>query len=185
MSPKSSIKIIAAFGVLLAVFWKRDEIGDIGETALSMAGFGWKKATPFDNDFRMAEFYYNLPENLLKRVAWQESRFNPDAVSPAGARGLMQFMPRTWAAYDFGPDKYKIDGYEISDPKAQISAAGKMLSDLYRQFGRWDYALAAYNWGSGNVSAWLKTGVGAKGQPMPTETRNYMAQIVGDLEGIA
>jgi soluble lytic murein transglycosylase-like protein len=137
----------------------------------------WNTVTPWDSDFNLATDYYNLPPNLLKRQAWTESRFKPDAVSPAGARGLMQFMPATWAEWG--------RGYPISDPKAQISAAGAYMAYLYRQTGSWALALAAYNWGIGNVTR----KVIAPGVPLnsvaPLETRNYVTYILSVLPGVA
>src|SRR5687768_7649601 len=118
-----------------------------------------------------AEKRYGIPSGMLARLAWQESRFRADiisgkTVSSAGAMGIMQIVPR-WHP-----------GVDPLVPAQAIDYAGRYLSSLYRQFGRWDYALKAYNWGQGNVKAWL---AGEKMEPM--ETRLYSSQILADIGG--
>ena len=73
-----------------------------------------------------------------------ESNFDPFAVSPAGAQGIAQFMPGTAAAY--GLD-------DPFDPVAAIDAQAHLMSDLIRQFGSPELALAAYNAGPAPVEA--------------------------------
>lgn len=88
---------------------------------------------------------YGIDPRILRTVCFIESRFRSSAVSPKGARGLMQFMPETAAAYGL---------QNPHDPKAAIDAAGHYLRDLLRKFGgRVDLALAAYNAGEGTVEA--------------------------------
>ena len=111
-----------------------------------------------------AESKYGIPAGLLVRQAWQESRFNPLAVSPAGAKGLMQFMPATAAEW----------GVSVFDPESSADGAGRYMQWLYGRVGSWPLALAAYNWGVGNV---LRNGMSAA----PAETRNYVAEIGGFL----
>lgn len=114
-----------------------------------------------------AEQRYGIPSGLLVRQAWQESRFNPAAVSPVGARGLMQFMPAT--AKEWGVD--------VASPESSADGAGRYMAWLYSKTGSWSLALAAYNWGIGNV---LRKGLTAA----PKETRDYVAQIGADT-GVA
>jgi len=116
---------------------------------------------------RKAETEHGIPPGLLVRQAWQESRFNPNAVSPAGAKGLMQFMPATAAEW----------GVSVFDPASSADGAGRYMAWLYGRTGSWSLALAAYNWGIGNV---LKKGMSAA----PKETRDYVAEI-GGLLGLA
>jgi len=130
---------------------------------------GWQQKTEFDEQFAFAEQYNDMPPGLLKRMAWQESRYNPAAKSPVGAFGLLQFMPATWAEWG--------GGFDIADPVAQIRAAGLYLKWLYQRLGSWDLALAAYNWGIGNVQ---RKGIDAA----PRETKNYVAQIGADVPGV-
>jgi soluble lytic murein transglycosylase-like protein len=119
----------------------------------------------YQGSFDSATVVYGLPVGLLARMAWQESRFDPQARSQAGAIGIMQFMPST--AQDFSIDP--------TDPQASIDAAGKYMAQLYRRFGDWRTALAAYNWGQGNVAA-----MGMLDE-YPPETATYVANIAADL----
>ena len=93
---------------------------------------------------------------LLNAVKYVESRGNPNAVSPAGAVGPYQFMPAT--ARELG----------VTNPRDEEQAragADRYLSQLEGKYGDTNLALLAYNWGPGNVDAWLKTGKGVKGGP--------------------
>lgn len=115
--------------------------------------------------FLAATLKYGLPAGLLSRQCYQESRYNPKAFnSGSKAAGLMQFIPTT--AKEFGIDPY--------NPTQAIDAGGKYLAQLYKRFGSWKDALAAYNWGQGNLA---KKGITAA----PLETRNYTAQILADI----
>jgi hypothetical protein len=91
-----------------------------------------------------------------------ESGGNPRAVSPKGALGPYQFMPAT--AKEFGIDPF-------NEQQAR-GAAKKYLSSLVNEFGT-EGGLQAYNWGPGNMRAYVKTGYGANGKPMPKETVEY------------
>jgi hypothetical protein len=106
-----------------------------------------------------------LPVEFFARVIWQESRFNASAISPKGAQGIAQFMPRT-ADFRGLADPF--------DPIAALHHAASYLSDLRKQFGNLGLAAAGYNAGPGRVSAWL-----AKQRELPSETRNYVAIITG------
>jgi soluble lytic murein transglycosylase-like protein len=126
---------------------------------------------PFVGAMNQAEIKHGIPASLVVRLAWQESRFNPEAFNAAsGATGIMQIVPR------WHPD---VDPWE---PFAAIDYGAGYLAQLYRQFGTWELALKAYNWGPGNVAKWLASGSGALGEPL--ETRNYSAQILADLAAI-
>lgn len=111
--------------------------------------------------FAQAEQFYGLPANMLSSIAYQESRYNKNARSSMGAIGLMQFLPAT--ARDYGIDP--------TDPLQSIDGAARYMRDLYKKFGSWDQALAAYNWGQGNLA---RKGIDAA----PTETKNYLSQIL-------
>jgi len=107
----------------------------------------------------------DLPVGFFARLIWQESKFGQRAVSPAGAKGLAQFMPRT-AAWIGLSDPF--------DPFAALPASAKFLRMLYEQFGNLGLAAAAYNGGPGRLMNWL-SGRG----PLPEETRNYVKIITG------
>ncbi|HEY0508636.1 MAG TPA: lytic transglycosylase domain-containing protein, partial [Blastococcus sp.] len=96
----------------------------------------------------------------------QESGFDSQAVSPAGAQGLMQFMPSTAAGLGVNP----------LDPNSAIDGAARYLSSLKKQFGSTDLALAAYNAGPGTVSRY-------GGIPPYSETQNYVRSVMSKAEG--
>ncbi|ECX4905314.1 transglycosylase SLT domain-containing protein [Salmonella enterica] len=111
---------------------------------------------------------YNLPPGLLRSVAITESGGNQFAVSRAGAMGLFQFMPQT--AKEFG-----LKGNDAFDPEKSADAAARKLGGLMRFFhGDLAKALAAYNWGEGNVQ---RKGLSAA----PEETRNYVPRVLANL----
>lgn len=123
------------------------------------------RATPYADQIAQSSAQYGLPDNLLAALLNQESGFKPDVIdgrrsSSAGAQGIAQFMPATSA--DLGIDPL--------NPAEAIPGAAKYLRSLYDQVGTWAAALAAYNWGVGNVK---RKGIAAA----PAETRNYVASI--------
>ncbi len=108
---------------------------------------------------------YKLPPLFFARLIWQESRFNPYAVSPAGAEGIAQFMPGTAAIWGLE------DPFE---PGQALIKSAQYLSYLHKKLGNLGFAAAGYNAGSGRVTDWLN-GSGY----MPLETRNYVRIITG------
>ena len=122
-------------------------------------------AAPFADLFARAGAAYGVDPALLAAVAKQESAFDPGAVSPAGAQGLMQLMPAT--ARGLGVS-------DPFDPAQAVDGAARLLRDLQSQFGRVDLALAAYNAGPGAVLRY-------DGIPPYPETRQYVQRILTDL----
>jgi len=108
--------------------------------------------------FKAAEMY-NLDPALIAAVIEQESGGNPNAISPAGAIGLMQLMPET--AYGLGVNPY--------DPEQNIMGGTKYLALQYKRFGSVELALAAYNAGPGNVYN--------KNYLYIAETQNYLQKV--------
>ncbi len=110
-----------------------------------------------------------------------ESSFVPSASSPVGAAGLWQFMPATGREYEL-EQTWWYDGRR--DVVESTRAALDYLQVLYNRFGDWNLALAAYNWGQGNLSKAISR-VRAKGETetyenivMPAETRNYAPKLL-------
>jgi len=104
----------------------------------------------------------NISPTLLSALVWQESRWNPQAVSSKGAIGLAQLMPGT--ARDLGVNP--------ADPAANLAGGARYLRYLLDEFGgNVEKALAAYNAGPGRVR-------NANGVPAIAETRAYVASIV-------
>jgi len=107
----------------------------------------------------------DLPIDFFTRLIWQESRFDPTAVSRAGAQGVAQFMPAT-ATWRGLSDPF--------DPLESIAKSAKLLHDLRREFGNLGVAAAAYNAGSSRVRDWL---AGRRG--LPRETSAYVRIVTG------
>jgi hypothetical protein len=106
-----------------------------------------------------------LPVDFFVRVIWQESRFHAHAVSPKGAQGIAQFMPRT------------ADWRGLSNPfdvSAALKASASYLRDLRNRFGNLGLAAAAYNAGPQRVQDWLLANGGLR-----KETRRYVQIVTG------
>jgi cell wall-associated NlpC family hydrolase len=117
---------------------------------------------PYAGLFTQASAKYGVPATLLAAVARQESAYDPRAVSPAGARGLMQLMPGTARGLGVDPDV----------PGQAVDGAARLLRDLIDEFDRVDLALAAYNAGPGAVHRY-------NGIPPYRETQNYVPAVLG------
>ena len=119
---------------------------------------------------------FAIPEPWIDAVIVVESAGNPRAVSPAGAMGLMQVMPGTWAAlrqlHGLGDDPF--------DARDNILAGTAYLRAMLDRYGNTGAMLAAYNAGPGRYDAYLQTG-----RLLPAETRAYVATLVPRLDGSA
>lgn len=108
-----------------------------------------------------ASRHYGVDIGLIKAVIKAESNFNPTAISHAGARGLMQLMPATARSLGVA---------DSFDPEQNVMAGTRFLRDLLKRYnGDLDSALAAYNWGPGNVDR--------RPDRLPRETREYLARV--------
>ncbi|HEV2178003.1 MAG TPA: transglycosylase SLT domain-containing protein [Terriglobia bacterium] len=117
-----------------------------------------------------------LPQDLIY-VAAGESSFNPHALSRKGAKGIWQFMPGTGELYGLKENRW-VD--EREDPVKSTEAAARVLKDLYKTFGDWFLAMAAYDWSpagvqkaiqrTGYADYWKLRQLGA----LPAETQNYV-----------
>lgn len=144
-----------------------DSVSDVVEEAVQNITDLFPKAAPYQDAIQGAQDKYGIPNNYLAKLLNAESAFRPDIISgqkrsSTGATGIAQFMPATAQELNVNP----------TDPMASIDAAGRYLNQLYARFGNWTEAIAAYNWGMGNVS---KKGI----ENAPTETVNYVKNIVG------
>ena len=115
---------------------------------------------------------FGIPEAWIVAVKRAESAGDVRAVSSAGAMGLMQVMPNTWAElrvrYRLGRDPY--------DPRDNILAGAAYLREMYDRYGTIPAMLAAYNAGPARYDAHLETG-----RALPAETRAYVALIAPQL----
>jgi peptidoglycan DL-endopeptidase CwlO len=120
---------------------------------------------PYADLFTRAGNRYGVDPSLLAAMASQESGFDSQAVSGAGAQGLMQFMPATAAGLGVNP----------LDPASAIDGAARYLSSLKNQFGSTELALAAYNAGPGAVSRYGDV-------PPYAETQNYVRAVMAKAQ---
>ena len=123
-----------------------------------------------------AAAHFAVPEPWIRAVIAVESAGNPRAVSPAGAMGLMQVMPGTWAMLR---DQHGL-GDDPFDPGDNILAGTAYLRAMLDRYGNIGAMLAAYNAGPGRYDAYLETG-----RPLPAETRAYVAALAPRLHGTA
>ncbi len=115
---------------------------------------------------RQASETYDVDEDLIRAVIKAESNFQPLSTSPKGARGLMQLMPDT--AVELGVT----DSY---DPVENIMGGTRYLKGLLNRYqGNVPRALAAYNWGAGNVER--------NPDYLPRETRQYIARVIQEYQ---
>lgn len=137
---------------------------------------------------RGSKYLFHIVEELERRnmptelalLPYIESAYNPQAVSSAKAAGIWQFMPATGKSFDLRQNMFRDDRRDVL---ASTRAALDYLEQLHRMFGDWHLALAAYNWGQGNVGKAIKRNSGA-GLPasyaelkMPDETRYYVPKL--------
>jgi soluble lytic murein transglycosylase-like protein len=132
---------------------------------------------------------YNIPvgdkypdPELVKAVVAVESNNNPKAKSKVGATGFMQLMPAT-------AKELKVD---INDPQENIEGGSRYLQKLINRFDSVELALAAYNWGQGNIANALRKLKGEGREPtwenikrfnprLPKETRLYVGKVLRKL----
>ena len=163
MNKKRALLIVAGLLLLGSVFVSRKAY------ALPM------RANPYAADIAAAELNNDIPNTLLARLLYQESRFRPDIIqgevtSSAGAIGIAQIVPR-WHP--------NVNPY---NPQESIYYAAGYLRKLFDKFGTWRRALAAYNWGPGNLSKAIDRAGDNWISVAPRETQNYVTQITADVE---
>jgi conjugal transfer mating pair stabilization protein TraG len=120
---------------------------------------------PLKSHFRDLERENGLPAGLLTAIASVESHFNPHAVSPAGAQGMFQIMPRT--ASELGV-------VNPFDAREAAAGAARHLARDYRTFGNWNHAVLAYNAGPHRIEEYLA----GRGKPLKQETLDYLPKVL-------
>jgi soluble lytic murein transglycosylase-like protein len=132
-----------------------------------------QRAVAYHPAIRTAAARYGVDPHLLWAIAYLETRFRPQLVSPKGARGLMQLIPATGRRYGL------LTKRDLHDPLRSIDAAARYLRDLTLMFdGRADLVLAGYNAGENAV-----LGYGHRVPPY-RETRSYVARGLALLKNI-
>lgn len=110
-----------------------------------------------------------VPEDLFLRLVTQESRWNPNAVSPVGAQGLGQVMPATAKSPGFGIQPLN----DPFDPNENLRFSADYLGAMLDRYnGDQTRAAAAYNWGAGNADKW-----NGDLSSLPAETRDYVQKV--------
>lgn len=134
----------------------------------SLQSSGSLSGVPYGDLFAKAGQKYGVSAKLLAAVAKVESNYNPNAVSPAGAQGLMQLMPSTAAGL----------GVNALDPAQAVDGAARLLSKNLKEFGSVPLALAAYNAGGGAVHKY-------GGIPPFAETQAYVPKVQAALAALS
>ena len=130
---------------------------------------GWPSgASTYAATFSAAEQRYGLPTGILSAVAHAESNYRPDAVSSAGAVGIMQLMP----------DTAKALGVDATNPVQAIDGAARLLKGQLDKYGSVQLALAAYNAGGPTVDRY-------GGIPPYPETQNYVQKVMSYMNEAA
>ena len=126
---------------------------------------------------------YNIDEYLMMAIINSESSFNKNAVSSAGAKGLMQLTDSTAQsiAKSMGNKSFTVE--DLYDPETNIKMGAWYLNNLKQEFSSTELVLAAYNAGRGNVAKWLGNSIisndGKDYKNIPfAETKNYIASVL-------
>jgi membrane-bound lytic murein transglycosylase D len=137
---------------------------------------------------RASRYLFHVVDEIQRRqmpselalLPFIESAFNPQAMSSARASGIWQFMPATGKDFELKQNMFRDDRRDVL---ASTRAALDYLQRLNKQFGNWHLALAAYNWGEGNVQKAINRNA-RQGLPtdyaslsLPPETRNYVPKL--------
>ena len=160
-----SLALLACFASAPAtVFARADDEAAAGNSA----------ASPIAVHIAEASRRFRIPERWIRAVIRVESAGDLSAISHAGAMGLMQIMPGTWAELRA---RYRL-GHNPYHPRDNIIAGTAYLRELHDRYGNPTAMLAAYNAGPGRYDEHLATR-----RPLPRETRAYLAQLVPMVGG--
>ena len=167
----SGRRLVAASAILVALSGCANPPAADAQDTLSRSAETAAPTSDIDAYIAEAAQRFRIPERWIRAVMRAESAGNARAVSSAGAMGLMQIMPPTWAelraAHGFGDDPF--------DRRENILAGTAYLRQMYDQFGAPGF-LAAYNAGPGRYAEHLRTG-----RTLPRETHRYVAALSREL----
>ncbi len=162
------------YAVILLASWLALGAGRGGTLAQSSPVTRTVATDPYGGHIAEASQRFGIPEHWIRAALRAESAGDVHAISSAGAIGLMQVMPDTWAGlrvrYRLGRDPY--------DPRDNILAGTAYLREMWDRYGNVGAMLAAYNAGPGRYDEHRATG-----RPLPAETRAYVAALVPALGG--
>ncbi len=162
------LALVALFGLFFVGCTSKD----VGVTSPAVpgasAGAGVSSSGSYQDMARQDALAAGIDPDLFVRQIDEESGFNPDEMSGAGAVGIAQFMPSTAAGLGFDPH----------DPAASLYQAAQLMGRYYRKYGSYEMALAAYNAGSGRV-AWAVQNCAYWRNCLPSETNRYIDTIMG------
>jgi soluble lytic murein transglycosylase len=160
-----TLSVIALLGLAVAAAWTLREEPD------------WYLRTRYPLQYetivRGHAGNYGLDPALLAAIVYVESRFDPNAQSPAGAIGLMQLLPETakGIALRTGGDRFVVA--DLRDPEINVRYGAWYVDHLRDRYGEMPLALAAYHAGQGNVDHWRDEGLGI----VFPETRRYVSEV--------
>nr|WP_180902326.1 MULTISPECIES: lytic transglycosylase domain-containing protein [unclassified Martelella] len=151
-------------------------LGSAAEPAVAQASPSAESiiARPYATFIAEGAQRFGIPEHWIAAVLRAESAGDVRAISSAGARGLMQVMPDTWAGLR---DRYRL-GRDPYDPRDNILAGAAYLREMWDRYGNVAAMLGAYNAGPDRYDDYL-----ASGRTLPAETRAYVAALVPVLDG--
>lgn len=160
--------------VALAVVLLSGGLGPVAALAQEMPAARSATVHPYAGHVADAARRFGIPEAWIWAVMRVESRGVSRAVSPAGAMGLMQIMPGTWAGLSA---RHRL-GSDPFDPRDNIIAGAAYLRTMHDRYGNVTAMLAAYNAGPGRYDEYL-----SRGRPLPAETRAYLAKLASITGG--
>lgn len=155
---------VAAAGYIVWSEYRKSESGKISLDKL-----------PYRAEVSKASEAYGVEEARIYAVIQVESSFISDALSDAGAMGLMQMMPSTYEDQCFARGE-SFDEKDLNDPARNIDICTYYLQKLYNLTGSWDWAHTAYNSGIGNVLKWQKEGYTPSNVPSD-RAKKYLERI--------
>lgn len=128
--------------------------------------------TQYDSLIEAAATEAGIDPAKFRRQILQESSGKADAVSPAGAIGLGQIVPKWWKG-KFGLDTPE----DFTNPEKNVKAAAQIMAQHQKQYGSWDAALVAYNAGPGKKNKYMNAFKAGRISELPTETQDYLSKL--------